>query len=50
MEPDQRHADIRIQDLELTGANGVTTPVNNEPRSKEEENEVELTPSEATAY
>ena len=32
------------------GANGVTTPGENEPRRKEGENEEELDPSEATRY
>ena len=50
VEPDQRDADMLVQALELKGANGVTTPWEHDPRGKEEENEVELGPSEATTY
>ena len=39
-----------IQDLELKTANGVTTPGEHEARGKEEENDVELGPGEATNY
>ena len=38
VEPDQRHVDLLSQDLELKGANGVTTPGDNEPRRQEGEN------------
>ena len=48
--PDQRHADLLVQALELKGANGVTTPGENEARGQEEENEVELGPEEAINY
>ena len=50
IEPDQRHADLLVQALELKGANGVTTPGENEHRGQEEDNEVELGPEEATIY
>ena len=51
IEPDQRHADLLVQALELKGTNGVTTPGENEARGQEEEeNEVELSPEEATNY
>ena len=50
IEPDQRHADLLVQALELKGANGVTTPGENDARGQEEENEVELGPNEATTY
>ncbi len=50
VEPDHRRVDMPVQALELKGANRVTTPVDHEPRGKEEENEVELSPSEATTY
>ena len=50
VEPDQRHVDILIPFLELKGANGVTTPGEHESRSKEEENNEELEPGEATRY
>ena len=32
VEPDQRHADMLVQDLELKTANGVTTPGEHEAR------------------
>ena len=50
IEPDQRHADLLVQALELKGANGVTTPGENDSRGQEEENEAELGPEEATNY
>ena len=50
IEPDQRHADLLVQALELKGANGVTTPGENDTRRQEEDNEVELGPEEATNY
>ena len=37
VEPDQRHVDLIVQELELTGANGVITPGDNEPRRTERE-------------
>ena len=50
IEPDQRHADLIVQELQLEGANRVTTPGEHEPRRKEGENEEELEPWEATRY
>ena len=41
---------LLVQALELKGANGVTTPGENETRGQEEDNEVELGPEEATNY
>ena len=35
VEPDQRHADVIVRELALTGANGVTTPGENEQRPQE---------------
>ena len=37
VEPDQRHADLVVQELALTGANGVTTPGEKDPRPEEDE-------------
>ena len=37
VEPDQRRADLIVQDLLLTGADGVTTPGEHDSRDKEEE-------------
>ena len=48
--PDQRHADLFVQALELKGANGVTTLGENDAWGQEKENEVELGPEEATNY
>ena len=39
VEPDQRHADLIIQELELEKANAVLTPGEKEPRIMEGENE-----------
>ena len=39
VEPDQRHADMIVQELQLTGANGVTTPGENDTKEKMEEYE-----------
>ena len=50
MEPDQRHADLIIQELGLHESNSVITPGENEPRPKEGENEEPLEESEATRY
>ena len=36
VEPDERHADVIVQDLQLTGANGVTSPGQHDSRDKEE--------------
>ena len=47
VEPDQRHADMIVQELALTGANGVTTP------GKEEEppeNDPELSAADTTRF
>ena len=48
VEPDQRHADLIVHELDLKGANGVTTPGENGPRGKEAESNEELGPTEAT--
>ena len=37
VEPDQRHADLIVQELQLTGANGVTTPGEHDRREKMDE-------------
>ena len=37
VEPDQRHVDLIVSELALAGANGVTTPGENEPRPQEGE-------------
>ena len=53
MEPDQRHADLIIQELDLKGATNVTIPGGKEPHRKEGENEhdaEELCPAETTRY
>ena len=50
VEPDQRHADLIIQELELEKANAVLTPGEKEPKRKEGENEEELSGEEATRY
>ena len=50
VEPDQRHVDMLIQGLALKTANGVAPPGEHEARGKEEDNEVELGPGEATTY
>ena len=50
VEPDQRHADMIVQELQLTGANGVTTPGENDTKERMEEYEEELSPSDTTRY
>ena len=50
VEPDQRHADLIVQELQLTGANGVTSPGESDTREKMEEYEEELSPSDTTRY
>ena len=50
LEPDQRHADLIVQGLELESANRVITPGHHEPRRKEGENEDVLADEEATRY
>ena len=50
VEPDQSHADLTVQELQLTGANGVTSPGESETREKMEESQEELSPSDATRY
>ena len=42
MEPDQRHADLIVQELGLVESNSVTTPGENEPKRKEGEHEEPL--------
>ena len=50
VEADQRHADLIVQELDLSNAHGVITPGEVEPRRKEGENEEELNPEETTRY
>ena len=50
MEPDQRHADNIIQDLQLSAANGVTSPGENDTREIMDEFQEELGPSYTTTY
>ena len=50
MEPDQRHADLIVQELGLNDSNSVITPGENEPRRKEGDNEEPLGESEVTRY
>ena len=50
VEPDQRHADLIVQELALTGVNGLTTPGENEPRPQEGEVDEELSPTDTTRY
>ena len=49
-EPDQRHADLIVQDLGQHGSNSVIARGENEPRRKEGDNEELLQESEATRY
>ena len=39
-----------VQELQLTGANGITTPGNNDTKEKMKEYEEELSPSDTTRY
>lgn len=50
VEPDQRHADLIVQYLQLTGANGVTSQGEHDPQEKEDELNQELGPSDTPAY
>jgi len=50
VEPDQRHADLIVQELALAGANGVTPPGENEPRPQDGDVDEELSPTEMTKY
>ena len=50
VEADQRHADMIVQELDLSNAHGVITPGECEPRRKEGENDEELSPAETTRY
>jgi len=50
VEPDQRHADMIVQELESKGANGVTSPGESDTREKMEEYEEELSPTDTTRY
>ena len=50
MEPDQRHAVLIVQGLELESANKVGTLGDHEPRRKDGENEEELEGEHATRY
>ena len=49
-EPDQRHADLIIQELQLSGANGVTSPGESDTRDKMEELSEALSASETTRF
>ena len=50
VEPDQRHADLIVQELQPTGDNGVTSPGQLDTRDNVEEIQEELLPSMATSY
>ena len=50
MEPEQRHADLIVQELALEDARGVIAPGENEQRRKDGETEEELNSEEATRY
>ena len=50
VEADQRHADMIVQELDLSNAHGAITPGEHEPRRKEGDNEEELSPPEATRH
>ena len=50
VEPDQRHVDLIIKDLDLGSANEVITPGEKDPKGKAMEHEEELGPYEATQY
>ena len=49
-EADQRHVDIIIDQLNLKGANGVSTPAEDEKRWEQDENRIELEVKEARQY
>ena len=49
-EPDQRHADLIVQELQLTGANGVTSPGESDTREKMDEGCMELNSRDTTRY
>ena len=48
VEPDQRHADLIIQELDLGKANEVITPGEKDPKGKAVEVEEELSPEDTT--
>ena len=50
VEIDQRHADLIVQYLLLTGANGVTSPGEHDSRDREEELKEELGLGDTTTY
>ncbi|MDA8583666.1 Ty1/Copia family ribonuclease HI [bacterium] len=50
VEPDQRHADLIVQEPQLSGANGVTSPREHDSRDNGEELNEELGPGDATMY
>ena len=50
IEPDQRHADIIVHELQLHESRAVSTPGEPEARHEEEENEKPLSPSMASQY
>ena len=50
VEPDQRHADLIVQDLQLSGANGVTTPGDHDIKEKMDEYNELLSESDTTRY
>ena len=49
-EPDQRHADLIVQELQLTGANGVTSPRESDTREKMDEGCMERNARDTTRY
>ena len=50
IEPDQRHADLIVKELDLEGAKEVITPGEKDPKGKAVDDEEELGPEEATRY
>ena len=50
VEPDQRHVDLIIKDLDLGSANEVITPGEKDPKGKAVEVEEELSPEDTTKY
>ena len=50
VEPDQRHVDLIIKDLDLESANEVITPGEKDPKGKAVEQDVELGPEDTTRY
>ena len=50
LEADQRHADLIVQELQLSGANGVTSLGESDTREKMEELNEELLPGDITRF